>query len=75
KLLCSKNNLHIELSQGNYNLEVRSMCSDNNILIAPKNGNMNRKIIESMSAKIKVKLFKDDYVIFEAITYNGCVVY
>ncbi|WP_273326562.1 tocopherol cyclase family protein [Vallitalea guaymasensis] len=75
KLLCSKNNLHIELSQGNYKLEIRSMCSDNNILIAPKNGNMNRKIIESMSAKIKVKLLKDDYVIFESITHNGCVEY
>ncbi|WP_458787571.1 tocopherol cyclase family protein [Vallitalea sediminicola] len=75
KLQCSKNNLHIEILQDNYTLDIRSKCSDNNILIAPKNGDMNRKIIESMSAEIKVKLLNKDYVIFEDTTYNGCVEY
>lgn len=75
KLVCSRNKLHIEIAQGDYTLQIKTFCSNNNILTAPKNGDMNRKVIESMCANIKAKLIHNNDVVFEDISYNGCVEY
>ncbi|QUI23510.1 hypothetical protein HZI73_14995 [Vallitalea pronyensis] len=73
KLSCSKNKVFVEIHQDHLILQIRSMCDDGNVLIAPKNGDMNRKIVESMSSKIKVTLIKGGKILYEAISYNGCM--
>lgn len=75
KLSCSKNRTFIEIQQDNLTLQIRTMYDNGNVLIAPKNGDMNRKIVESMSAKLKVSLIKDHKILYETVSNNGCMEY
>ena len=65
------NFIDIIIKKSSYLLEIKSQNDEANKLTAPVKGKMNKEILESISAKIKITLMKNNNIIFSDISKNS----
>ncbi len=63
--------LTVEIQQGDYTLFVKIFENNKKSLVAPMLGSMNRKITESVSSKVYIRLLKNHKLIFEDVGLNA----
>ena len=65
------NFIDIIIKKSTFLLEIKSQNDEANKLTAPVKGKMNKEILESISAKIKITLMKNNNIIFSDISKNS----
>ncbi|MDK2839699.1 MAG: tocopherol cyclase [Thermosipho sp. (in: thermotogales)] len=63
--------IFLTVQKRKYKINVEIIKSEGNILIAPRQGEMVERISESLNAKVKVKLYKGDELLFAGIGKNA----
>jgi hypothetical protein len=63
--------IFLTVQKRKYKMNVEIIKSEGNILIAPRQGEMVERISESLNAKVKVKLYKGDELLFAGIGKNA----